>query len=723
MSVLKYKNFDVLIHQGENGYAIRSEADEVGVAYCDFKFPFSENKLKSLISKFSPLQLSASDTAKALGGQLFKRAFGDKVGRALERSITSAEQDGERVRIRLRLTEVPELARLPWEYLYDKDNDRFLVLSYKTSIVRYLDIPQRVTPLAVKPPLRILVMASSPLDGTPLSIEREWKNLQKAFSKMPSGLVEVERLKKPTLGALRERLSQGDEFHVFHYIGHSNFDQQSNQSVLVMEDEKRQSSLVNGERLGVVLHNHNSLRLATLNSCKGAVANSHNVFTGVAQNLIRHELPAVIAMQFEITDACAVILAKAFYESLALGNPLDTAVAEARLAIFTEDNNVEWGTPVLYLRANDGQIFELQQATDKDDYIPTPAPKLSTALETKIIPPLEPPGGTMHAQSLFYVARASDAIALDRIQRQGMTFSILSPLQGGKSSLLIRVLEAANSIGKHVTRIDFQQFGAVSISQADSFFPLFCSLITTEMDLDDQVSDFFEKNRSMSPVQKCTRYVGTHILQRLNKPLVLAMEEVDIIYAASFSSDFFAMLRSWHNNRAFNPYWKHLDLVLVTSIEPHFFIDNLSQSPFNVGEIIQLEDFTQDQIADLNLRYGSPFSLEQEHKLAKLVGGHPYLVQQALYEVASHHISADSIFARATDNDGPFGKHLRTLLMRLQKSPELAIGLRQVIKDRGRPDERLLYRLQADGFVRQEARIWVPRCQLYADYFREHLHG
>jgi hypothetical protein len=111
--------------------------------------------------------------------------------------------------------------------------------------------------------------------------------------------------------------------------------------------------------LGVLLRDHPSLRVAILNAYEGAVFNRNDVFTGVAQNLSRQEMPAVIAMQFEITDSVAIILAKAFYESLARGTPVDTALAEARLAIFAADDGVGWGAPVLYLRAHDGHLFDI----------------------------------------------------------------------------------------------------------------------------------------------------------------------------------------------------------------------------------------------------------------------------------------------------------------------------------------------------------------------------
>ena len=84
------------------------------------------------------------------------------------------------------------------------------------------------------------------------------------------------------------------------------------------------------------------------------------------------------------------------------------------------------------------------------------------------------------------------------------------------------------------------------------------------------------------------------------------MDEVESVFDSDFRSDFFSMLRSWHNNRAMTPIWKQLDLVLVTSTEPYQLIENLNQSPFNVGQVIELTDFPAEQVEDLNDRHGRP---------------------------------------------------------------------------------------------------------------------
>jgi len=114
--------------------------------------------------------------------------------------------------------------------------------------------------------------------------------------------------------------------------------------------------------------------LAVLNACEGARTSRKDPFAGVAQSLMRQGLPAVVAMQFEITDSAAITFAHSFYTAIANGYPVDAALSEARKAIFTQGNELEWGTPVLYLRSPDGRIIQ-----------PTPEDKEKRGLGKRIV--------------------------------------------------------------------------------------------------------------------------------------------------------------------------------------------------------------------------------------------------------------------------------------------------------------------------------------------------
>ena len=333
--------------------------------------------------------------------------------------------------------------------------------------------------------------------------------------------------------------------------------------------------------------------------------------------------------------------------------------------------------------------------------------------------PLELPEGTMDLQSAFYIVRAADNLALQTIERQGVTITIKGPRQMGKSSLLVRTIETAIQAGKRVALLDFQFVDSAALGSAEVFLRQFCAWLSYRLKVAEQVADYWRL--PLGNIQRCTAYLEDYLLPAVNQPLVLALDEVDKIFDTDFRSDFFGMLRGWHNRRQATSIWKQLDLVLVTSTEPYQLVANLNQSPFNVGQVIELEDFTPAQLADLNARHSSPFTPEEEVRLMALLGGQPYLVRRALYLVASERLSSAALFATAADERGPFGDHLRYHLLRMHDNAALVAGLQQVLKHHTCADERVFFRLRGAGLIKREGRTVVPRCQLYADYFREHL--
>jgi AAA-like domain/TIR domain/CHAT domain len=353
---------------------------------------------------------------------------------------------------------------------------------------------------------------------------------------------------------------------------------------------------------------------------------------------------------------------------------------------------------------------------------PAPESQIPRPLPTAQPLALEMPEGTMDPESRFYVERSTDAIALSTIERSGgVTITIKGPRQMGKSSLLIRTKARAEAMGKRVAYLDFQLFDRSVLTDSDRFYRQFCEWLTEELELENRVAEYWDSPLGNS--QRCSRYMSRQLLKVLGNPLVLVMDEVESVFDTEFRSDFFGMLRSWHNNRATTPIWKQLDLVLVTSTEPYQLIENLNQSPFNVGQVIELIDFDENQVADLNRRHGSPLDLAQAQQLMALLAGHPYLVRRALYLVASQQMTVMELFDQATADRGPFGDHLRYHLFRMNDKPELVQGLLEAIRQQRCSNERVFFRLRGAGLVQQDGKTVLPRCQLYADYFREHLHG
>ncbi|HKY53371.1 MAG TPA: AAA-like domain-containing protein, partial [Anaerolineales bacterium] len=225
-------------------------------------------------------------------------------------------------------------------------------------------------------------------------------------------------------------------------------------------------------------------------------------------------------------------------------------------------------------------------------------------------------------------------------------------------------------------------------------------------------------------VQKTTNYLLRHLLKEIGTvPILLAMDEVERMFASPFRSDFFSMLRSWHNNRARGGDWVRLNLSLVTSTEPYQFIADLNQSPFNVGQVIELVDFTLGQISDLNHRHHDPLTEDQLRQLYDLLCGHPYLTRRALYLLASKRTPFAELIANACEDDGPFGDHLRNHLFRMSNQEKLKAGLVQVIKNQRCSDEHIFFQLRGAGLAKRVGNDVIPRNPLYADYFKKRLNG
>ena len=362
-------DLDLLIERHGYGYRARVLRSPVGDGQeVTFARPFSDLNRGILLEHMGLPQIrtrkvepEAVTAAKRFGGQLFNAVFDGQVGLCLRRSEDRAREEDATLRIRLVLSDCPELADIPWEFLYDQENGSFVALSEATPVVRYLQLPKQPRPLRVALPLRVLAIRSEPADSQPLDLETEWSQVMASLRKFTDdGAIIVTDLVQPTVKDLL-RVLRHEHFHVLHYMGHGKFTDQDG-GVLLFADEAGRGTPVSGEKLGVILGDHPSLRLAVLNACEAGRTDPVDPFGGIADTLVRRGIPAVIAMQFEISDAAAIEFAPALYGALAAGRPVDAAVAEARKAIYAAVSPLEWATPVLHLRADNAHLFDIDQA-------------------------------------------------------------------------------------------------------------------------------------------------------------------------------------------------------------------------------------------------------------------------------------------------------------------------------------------------------------------------
>lgn len=390
MASRTYQNFDLLLESAEAGQ-YRARVTSCPVDECPsgtFAMPFDGTALENLLLKLDPgrsgtRRSGATPAAQAsvdLGGGLFEAVFSEDILLAWSRSQDVSRAAGKGLRLRLRLTDAPAIAGLPWEMLYDRRGNSFIAQSERTPVVRYLEVPQPPRPLAVDGALKILVVISSPTDLPELDVDAEWDRVHEALaSKVDAGLVQIDRLPSPTVAALSTWLRH-HEVHILHFIGHGDYDQQQQDGVLYFSDRYGRSSKVSPTVLGPYLRDHDPLRLVLLNACQSARVDTTDPFSGMAQGLVQQDCTAVVAMQFPISDGAAVAFTGEFYGAIADGLPVDQAATSARKALLG-DYAAEWATPVLFLRAPDGRVF--------DHIVPEP-PIAATGLAPEPAPIAEP---------------------------------------------------------------------------------------------------------------------------------------------------------------------------------------------------------------------------------------------------------------------------------------------------------------------------------------------
>jgi formylglycine-generating enzyme required for sulfatase activity len=368
---MDYLDFEIEIGTGSGrDYPVSVRTPE-GDARRTMRFPFDElaldNRLKDL--QIALLRsggkrrkmLSAEEQAvQDFGRDLFNALLADDVRTRYDLMRRRAQTEGRGLRVKLRILS-PELAALPWEFLYDSRQNEYVCLSRHTPLVRTLELTQPGQPLTVRPPLRVLGLIASPNDLPKLDVAREKGRIETALKDLlVDRLVELHWLAGQTWRDL-QRAMRGGPWHVFHFIGHGKFDRNADEGVVALADDYGDTYHLRASQLALLLADHPTLRFALLNACEGAQGGGRDIFSSTASILIGRGLPAALAMQYEITDRAAIEFARSFYEALADGLPVDAAVGEARKSIrLAVANTVEWGTPVLYMRSPDGVLFDLQ---------------------------------------------------------------------------------------------------------------------------------------------------------------------------------------------------------------------------------------------------------------------------------------------------------------------------------------------------------------------------
>lgn len=332
------------------------------------------------------------------------------------------------------------------------------------------------------------------------------------------------------------------------------------------------------------------------------------------------------------------------------------------------------------------------------------------------------PAGVLPLDSRFYVVRPTDGQFAAAIDRQESIVRIRGARQMGKTSLLARGLQQARETGATVVLTDCQMFNAVHLESAETFLSTIARWFIRNLKLETRLDEVWDPLQG--PNWNFREFMLFEVLEQLRTPLVWALDEVDRLFTYDFGSEVFGLFRSWHNERALDPAvpWSRLTIAMAHATDAHLFITEPHQSPFNVGERVALQDFTPDEVADLNARYDRPLKSEQELEVYyQLLGGQPYLTHRGLHEMATRHLDLQAITQDIDSGDGIFGEHLRRLVLLLSENQELCDAVREALKGAW-PSQDSYQRLWSAGILTggspREARL---RCELYGRYLERHL--
>jgi DNA-binding winged helix-turn-helix (wHTH) protein len=333
-----------------------------------------------------------------------------------------------------------------------------------------------------------------------------------------------------------------------------------------------------------------------------------------------------------------------------------------------------------------------------------------------------PPGGALLPDSPFYITRKTDREFHRAFARRDSFVLIKGPRQVGKTSLLARGLQHAREAGARVVLTDLQHLTTSAFSSIEKLLMTIGELMADDLQLDNHPHQMW--NSYISPSSNFERYLRRLVLTAIDAPLVWALDETDRLFSYSFASDIFGMFRSWHNLRALEPEgpWTRLTIALAYATEAHLLINDLNQSPFNIGTRLTLDDFTVEQVSDLNHRYGDPLDTREVEQYFKLVAGHPYLVHIGLYKIASQQTGLAAIEEQAERDEGAFGDHLRRMWTSLERDSSLCEAVRNHLLARDGLSAADFYRLRSAGVLAgdspRDARL---RCELYSRYLKKHL--
>lgn len=304
----------------------------------------------------------------------------------------------------------------------------------------------------------------------------------------------------------------------------------------------------------------------------------------------------------------------------------------------------------------------------------------------------------------------------------------------GKSSLLDRIGQFLEVEKKEiVARVDLgtDAFGSDAFSDLEKLFYRFTEAVATAFAKSipglEAPELKFAWDKYKPAGKNCTDYLEEHLFKKIaQKPKTLLIDGIDCILGKPTQTDFLLVLRTWNERKM-----KRVDsspviwpsVVIAYSTEPYPDAKFKGSPLQNVGTPIELAEFSSESILNLAKIYGLNWDLSEVNRLMKLIGGHPSLVQRALYQISQNDISLEIFESKATEINGPFSDYLLKYLELLEtpENEQLRVCFQQIIKGERSKDTFSKFQLEKIGLIRLNGNREAVRCELYGRFLEKNL--